>query len=156
MNKEDRRNDPARIAFCIKLANLRRELRLNQYDMEAKLNLPKGSISKIERGVREPTWREINLFADLFHVSLDYLAGKTTIRSPRRMDLFDYLKNHSFTDRQLTLLEDSLYENRRRYMDPYSILSDETETLFEQLNAENEETEGSEKADDTDATDMEG
>ena len=100
--------------LSFKLATLRKESRINQYDLETTLNLPKGSVSKIERGVRDPTWREMNLFAEFFQVSLDYLAGRSDVRSPKVTNLYSYLRSHSFTDRQLAVLEDSLYETRMR------------------------------------------
>ena len=106
--------DPERVMLSMKLVSLRKEYRINQYDLEQKLNLPRGSVSKIERGVRDPTWKEMNLFAELFHVSLDYLAGRTEITTPRSTDFFTYLRNHPFTRNQLAVLEDSVYEIRKK------------------------------------------
>ena len=41
------------------------------------LNMAQNTISRYENGAREAGYESLNLFADYFNVSVDYLLGRT-------------------------------------------------------------------------------
>lgn len=57
------------------LRQLRRSCHRKQYEVEQSLNLPKGSISKMERGLRTPDWYELYLLSGYYHISLEQLCA---------------------------------------------------------------------------------
>ncbi len=61
----------------MKLRELRRERNITQQKLAMDLNMSQNTISRYENGSREAGYRELILFADYFHVSLDYLLGRT-------------------------------------------------------------------------------
>lgn len=63
------------------LKELRKEYKINQSDLGKKLNLSQRAISHYEKGERFPDEIVLNLIADYFDVSVDYLLGRTTIRN---------------------------------------------------------------------------
>lgn len=57
-----------------------RELRLlnkdTQGDLAKKLGMSPSYVSMLERGEREPQWKEVEAIADIYNVDLNYLFGK--------------------------------------------------------------------------------
>lgn len=68
--------------FEIRLKQLREENDLTRKEMADKLQLSYWALSKYETGERFPDPDILNKIADYFGVSLDYLMGKTDIRTP--------------------------------------------------------------------------
>jgi transcriptional regulator with XRE-family HTH domain len=64
------------------LANLRKELNMSQAELAEKLGVSQQTISKYERGTREPDNETLAKLAEIFDCSIDYLLGKTDIRNP--------------------------------------------------------------------------
>ena len=62
--------------FSKRLINLRRENRLSQRDIAAKLGISQPSYTRYEKGTAEPTIANLIILADIFDVSLDYLLGR--------------------------------------------------------------------------------
>lgn len=58
------------------LKELRTEKKLGQVELAKKLGVSKSIISLWERGESEPTLSKLNLIADFFGVTIDYLAGR--------------------------------------------------------------------------------
>ncbi len=65
----------------IRLRELRNEKEITQSDLGKILNLSQRSISQYELGIRFPDEVVLNLIADFFDVSLDYLFGRTNIKN---------------------------------------------------------------------------
>lgn len=64
--------------FSSRLKDLRLSKGLTQMELAEKINLSKANVSKYESGVIEPNLETLNLIAELFDVSLDYLFGNTS------------------------------------------------------------------------------
>ena len=56
-----------------------KELRRQQLKMAMDLHMSQNTISRYENGEREPGVAELIRIADYFHVSIDYLVGRTDI-----------------------------------------------------------------------------
>ena len=75
------------------MANLRKELNMSQAELAEKLGVSQQTISKYERGTREPDNETLAKLAEIFDCSIDYLLGKTDIRNPYK-DFIEKLKNN--------------------------------------------------------------
>ncbi len=64
-------------AFSENLRQLREKAGLTQRQMAAELGLAFRSYRRYESGETEPTLSSLLTMTDYFHVSLDYLAGRT-------------------------------------------------------------------------------
>ncbi|MNI51207.1 HTH-type transcriptional regulator ImmR [compost metagenome] len=62
--------------FGKRLAELRNNLGISQYELAARMNLSRGQIANYEQGTREPDFNTLTLLADFFEVSLDSLLGR--------------------------------------------------------------------------------
>lgn len=70
---------PMNSEFCTRLRRLREEKRplLSMMVTSELIGLPRGAIRKYERGEAKPTVESLSAIADYFHVSMDYLWGRT-------------------------------------------------------------------------------
>ena len=68
--------------FKDRLRELRKEKGWPQHKLAGKVNYTTSMISSFERGLRPPTLPAMLRLAELFNVSLDYLAGLTDIKNP--------------------------------------------------------------------------
>lgn len=76
--------------FSERIKELRSEKGLSLRDTEKELkakgiNIDFTSISKYERGEREPSVSDAGKLADYYNVSVDYLVGTTDDRMPARL-----------------------------------------------------------------------
>lgn len=60
-----------------KIAALREKRGLTQEDLATKIGISRASLSHYEKNRREPDYATITKLADFFHVSVDYLLGRT-------------------------------------------------------------------------------
>lgn len=60
-----------------RLKELRENKRLNQKEVSAALGLTNYQLSRYESGASKPTPEQINIFADYYRVSTDYLLGRS-------------------------------------------------------------------------------
>lgn len=63
------------IKFKEKLKELRMEKNLSQTELAQKLNVSQRSVSHWEIGSRQPDFETLELLANFFEVSADYLLG---------------------------------------------------------------------------------
>lgn len=75
----------------IRLRELRNEKEITQSELGKILNLSQRSISQYELGIRFPDEVVLNLIADFFDVSLDYLFGRTNIKN-----IYKNIKNNIY------------------------------------------------------------
>lgn len=61
----------------MRLKALRKSRHITQIKLAMDLNMSQNTISRYERGEREPGIAEMIAIADYFHVSLDYLLERT-------------------------------------------------------------------------------
>lgn len=73
--------------FGKRLKLLRTNLKLTQKQLGKNLNLSQRAISSYENGLRFPDEQILNLIANYFNVSVDYLLGRTDIKN-----IYLYLK----------------------------------------------------------------
>ena len=64
----------------MRIKELRNEQHITQLKMALDLNMSQNTISRYENGEREPGIAELIRIADYFHVSVDYLLGRTDTR----------------------------------------------------------------------------
>lgn len=67
--------------FGKRLRLLRKKIKLTQAQLGKNLNLSQRAISSYENGVRFPDEQILNLIADYFDVSTDFLLGRTKIEN---------------------------------------------------------------------------
>jgi len=67
--------------FNERLKGLRLELNLTQTQLAAPLGTTKGAIANYENGNRLPNFEMLIAIADYFNVSVDYLLGRSDVRS---------------------------------------------------------------------------
>lgn len=60
-----------------RLRELRRKRNISQVKLAMDLSLNQNNISRYETGEREADYATLIAFADYFHVSVDYLLGRT-------------------------------------------------------------------------------
>lgn len=67
--------------FQNRLRELRKSLGLSQEDLGQKFNLAKSTISQYELGKRSPDSVILTKLADFFNVTVDYLLGRTDVKT---------------------------------------------------------------------------
>ena len=60
-----------------RLKEIRKKRGITQVKLSMDLNISQNSISRYEKGQREPDLATLVLIADYFHISIDYLLGRT-------------------------------------------------------------------------------
>lgn len=77
--------------FAERLKDLRTKRGYSQQDLAKKLGISKSTISMLEVGSRQPSKEMMELIADFFNVTLDYLMGKDDVSfyffTPEQSDL---------------------------------------------------------------------
>lgn len=63
-----------------RLKQLRQEKHLGQKQIAALVNVTKSAVSSWESDIRQPTYDTLIRLADIYHVSTDYLLGRTNDR----------------------------------------------------------------------------
>jgi len=74
--------------FKSRLYDLREDANLSQKELAAMLNLKSSAISKYEKGLTQPSILTLVKMAEIFHVSVDYLLGLSSIKNPYSADKF--------------------------------------------------------------------
>lgn len=74
--------------FMKRLYELREKANLKQTELAEKVELKSGAISKYEKGLTQPNMDTLIKFAELFHVSTDYLLGISSIPNPYTTENF--------------------------------------------------------------------
>lgn len=74
--------------FSDRLRELRNAKDLSQSDFAKQLGISKSSVNMYERGEREPNFKMLEQIADYFNVDMDYLLGKSNIRSKNDIDKY--------------------------------------------------------------------
>ncbi|MDR0406205.1 MAG: helix-turn-helix transcriptional regulator [Clostridiales bacterium] len=65
-----------------RLARLRKEKGYTQVKMQMLTGIDQSDYSKIERGLKQPTFEQLISLAGVLETSMDYLAGLTDTRQP--------------------------------------------------------------------------
>ncbi len=95
------------MGFPERLKALRLEKEIMQEDLAKAIKTTNATISKYENGRIEPNLETLQLLADFFDVSVDYLLDKTNVRHQH-----DVLAFHTTED-----LTEEEWEEVKRYID---------------------------------------
>lgn len=98
--------------FGERLTELRKDLRMNQYDLAKQLNMAASSVSNLETGRRTPNAYLICQIAKFFGVTTDYLLGLSNTKTPATSLAEEFVDKESAEDILKMLL--SLNDSRRR------------------------------------------
>ena len=90
--------------FGDRLQELRIERGLTQEELAREFNTGKASISHYESNRRLPNANNINLFAEFFNVSIDYIMGKSEVRNP-------YITEKGLGSYPISIKDKSQYES---------------------------------------------
>lgn len=61
----------------IRLKELRKQKQISQLNLAMDLGMNQNTVSRYETGEREADYQTLIAFAEYFHVSVDYLLGRT-------------------------------------------------------------------------------
>lgn len=92
-----------------RLTQLREQNKLSQSDVALRLNVSAALISAYERDERKPSIDNLILLADIYHVTTDYILGRTMTNNNN-----DIILNVShLSERQIKLLNGFINEMSR-------------------------------------------
>ena len=101
--------------FEERIVLLRNEKGISQYDAAKDLNVDRSRYCKWEQGKSRPSFEMLSQIADFFHVTTDYLLGRTDERkvyiteNPPELadiDVTEVGQSSPFTDEQLVALKE--------------------------------------------------
>lgn len=118
--------------FGKRLASLRKQKGLTQYELADALGFSRGQIANYEQGSREPDFETLQKIARFFQVSTDYLLGLTDAPTPY------YLEQHHEVHVageiiSLTTEEFSVFEEMKKHPILFHDLADDPEKKVKQL-----------------------
>lgn len=99
--------------FAARFAELRADNDVKQKELAQLLNVSVSAVSHYEKGLNTPDLHSLIRLADYFHVSLDYLAGRSAYRSSSPVDTEIELPDGSITFGRVLDLLLSLPKDRR-------------------------------------------
>ena len=67
-----------------RLRALRKKRNITQVKIQMETGIDQSNYSKIERGIREPSYHECKALALMLNTSMDYIAGLTDEKKPYR------------------------------------------------------------------------
>jgi transcriptional regulator with XRE-family HTH domain len=79
--------------FSERVKLLREEKQLSQIELAKLLHIANTTLSMYETGKREPDFETLQLLADFFNVTTDYLLGRTDYRNVREYPLSDFAEH---------------------------------------------------------------
>lgn len=72
-----------------RIKQLREENNITQIQLAKKLNKTQQTISLYENGTNEPDLDGYIILAELFNCSIEYVAGKSDVRNPEKVNIND-------------------------------------------------------------------
>lgn len=102
--------------FGKRLAELRNNKGISQYELAARMKLSRGQLANYEQGTREPDFNTLIALADFFEVSLDNLLGRNwtsnkTTKESANVAFFGE-KKEILTEEESNFLRESLHSLR--------------------------------------------
>ncbi|KPV41990.1 helix-turn-helix domain-containing protein [Alicyclobacillus ferrooxydans] len=80
------------MSFGDRLARLRKNKGLSQYELADRLGFSRGKLANYEQGQREPDYATLKQLADFFEVTTDYLLGHDTSSNNISTEETDFLR----------------------------------------------------------------
>lgn len=96
------------------LCDLRKSTGMTQEEFSKIFHVCGGSIAHYERGIRIPNPDMLKMYADYFHVSVDYLLGRSTLKIDTSEFNNIFYKNTTISEVVELIL--SLPKEKRRYL----------------------------------------
>ena len=95
--------------FGKRLAELRNNKGISQYELATQMNLSRGQIANYEQGTREPDFATLIALADFFQVSLDLLLSRE-LKTNVELDNIAFLtgSKENLTPEEADYLKESL------------------------------------------------
>lgn len=84
-----------------KILALREKLGLTQEEVASKIGISRASLSHYEKNRRTPDYKVMTQLADFFHVTVDYLLGRSPEALPGEASLHQLSASLELTDHQL-------------------------------------------------------
>ncbi len=78
--------------FAERLKKLRKENNMSQQKLADLIGLGQSAIAMWEKGKNSPEYESLIKIADIFNVSIDYLAGQKSSRSSHRIPVLGYVR----------------------------------------------------------------
>ncbi|MFD2628818.1 helix-turn-helix domain-containing protein [Oceanobacillus kapialis] len=75
-----------------RLISLRKQKGLSQYEAADRLGFSRGKLSNYEQGTRQPDYGTLEVIADFYDVSIDYLLGRSANRKSPKDDTYDSME----------------------------------------------------------------
>ena len=114
--------------FSNRLKSLRKDLNLTQSMLADKLGIVRTAVTNYETGRALPDPNTLEMIAEIFNVSTDYLLGRTDTRITN--PLFDNSISYRYSDKPVS------YEDILNYVDKHlaSLPEDQRDYLVKQVN----------------------
>jgi transcriptional regulator with XRE-family HTH domain len=112
-----------------RLQELRNSKKLSQYQLAENVSINQSSIAEYERGNQLPPVNNLIIFANIFHVSLDYLTGRTNDPALHQMAEFNKANFQGCSERELKFLS-IMFSAVNQFLD-----DDEPKAVIETLTA---------------------
>lgn len=112
------------------LVKLRKELNMSQAELAEKLGVSQQTISKYERGTREPDNKTLIKLSEIFNCTTDYLLGRTNIQNPYIPE--EYSDKYKVNKHDMTQYEDFITQAGIFFMND-EIAEEDKEKLFRDI-----------------------
>ena len=99
--------------FKDRLKELRKEYNMKQKELGAAIGMGATAIANYESGKNQPSISVLQLLADVFHVSMDYLIGYSDVKFP-------YLNDVSHEDENLFGMYSNLSKKNKDHLRSYT------------------------------------
>ncbi|AOY76783.1 helix-turn-helix domain-containing protein [Clostridium formicaceticum] len=127
----------------MKLPNILKELRaargLTQDDLSSDLNINRATYAHYETGRRQPDTDTLQLLADYFNVSVDYLLGRSDIRNPKLNNKYNKhteeltKKDEKDIEKRMHLLKETLISDNELMLSGEPMSPEALESILEAL-----------------------
>lgn len=90
--------------FHKRLISLRKDKKLTQHELAKQLGITRSALSQYELGNRQPDYETLEKIAQYFHVSIDYLLGRTNDPNLKEQEIQFTFKGKPLDDELRELL----------------------------------------------------
>jgi len=115
--------------FSHRLRKLRKENNLTQKDLAEQINVDRATIAGYETKGKEPAYDKLEKLANYFNVSIDYLLGRSDIKTPE-----EHLQKLFKDDPELVEILEDFKNDKDRLMTFKELRKLDNESLKEILN----------------------
>ncbi len=102
--------------FAHRLKQLRKDFKLTQEELSKKLSSSRSTIAGYETERKEPDYETLKKIADFFNISIDYLLGRTDVRSQEQNSIYQENNNSIPFLKELEALSEESKEELEKYM----------------------------------------